>query len=559
MRWRSLPGLSVAAVTLVVAWAGLALVEVHSVRQERAELVERLRQRLDALAAAAAPLFGQTPAVADAEIRRWAEVSGLRVTLIAADGHVHADSWTLPALLGRLENHLQRPEIVAAQRAEVGVSTRRSVTTDRPTAYVARLLGPADRPLGYLRLAREETPSGARVWWDVVVALLAAVAAGTLTGALARREHEDVVRHLEPWVELPPKAELAAIAEEADRRFRAVREGLTRDALTARVALDTVDDSVLLLDRGVVVRFANRAAVSLIGRNPAGRALVEAVRAPELLAAVKEVLAHGGEQHTIVSEPLGEEKAVRVSELRDPVLAAAVVLHDLRAERQAERARRALVADLAHELRTPLTVLSGLVEELRERSAQDELAGTLSRQVDKLRVFVAEMEELSRIEAGEVRLEPEELDVAAVVRQVLGELRTAAVAAQVELASFGESTLLRTDRVRLAQVLTNVIDNGIRYNRPGGHVRVHTAGGDAGVRIEVEDDGLGIPSDEIGLVFQRFYRVRRRAEREGGSGLGLAIVKHLVRALGGAVSLTSQEGTGTIVTIVFGRAAAKPS
>jgi two-component system phosphate regulon sensor histidine kinase PhoR len=100
-------------------------------------------------------------------------------------------------------------------------------------------------------------------------------------------------------------------------------------------------------------------------------------------------------------------------------------------------------------------------------------------------------------------------------------------------------------------VLSNLVDNGIRYNRRGGHVTVRTAPFEGGVRIEVEDDGVGIPATEIGLVFQRFYRVRRRAESEGGSGLGLAIVKHLVRVLGGTVSLTSREGEGTLVTLVF--------
>ena len=556
MKWRGLPGLPVATFTLLVAVAGLVAVEVHSARQEQTTLVERLREAINALAPEAAPLFSRTPEAADAEIRRWAAASGLRITLIAADGRVHADSWTLPALLGRLESHLQRPEVVAAQHAEVGVSYRRSVTTDRPSVYVAHLVGPVERPLGYLRLAQEKMP---RPWpvWGVVIALLAAVAAGAVAQRLAQRKHEAVARHLEPWVELPRRAELAALAEEADRRFRATRELLTRELRTSRFALDGVGEGVLLLDREGMVRFANAAAARLFGRDPAGHALVEAVRAPELLAAVREVLEHGGEQHTSVSEPMGEEMAVRVTELRDPVLAATVVMHDLRQERQLERRRRALVADLAHELRTPLTVLSGLVEELRERSGEDELAGTLSRQVDKLRVFVAEMEELSRIESGEVRLEPEELEVTSVVRQVLGDLRTVAAAAGVELVPAGEPAPLRTDRVRLAQVLNNVVDNGIRYNRPGGHVHVRTQETEAGVRIEVEDGGLGIPADEIELVFQRFYRVRRRAERQGGSGLGLAIVKHLVRALGGTVNLASHEGKGTTVTLTFPRDVSK--
>jgi len=143
------------------------------------------------------------------------------------------------------------------------------------------------------------------------------------------------------------------------------------------------------------------------------------------------------------------------------------------------------------------------------------------------------------------------VDASAVSRQVIGDLRGSAESAGVTLAAEGDAALLRTDPVRLAQVLSNLVDNGIRFNRRGGHVTVRTAASEGGVRIEVQDDGIGIPATEIGLVFQRFYRVRRQAESEGGSGLGLAIVKHLVRALRGTVNLTSREGEGTLVTLLL--------
>jgi signal transduction histidine kinase len=308
----------------------------------------------------------------------------------------------------------------------------------------------------------------------------------------------------------------------------------------------------VLLDREGVVRFANVPATRLLGDGLAvGHPLVEAVRVPEVLAAVQETLSRGGIRHTSGALPGGLEVAVRVCALEHPVLAAAVVLNDVREERQLERARRALVADLAHELRTPLTVLSGLAEELGEASATPGLAASLTRQVAKLRVFAEELEELARIESGQLRLHHDEVDAATIARQVLADLRGSAESVGITLTEEGGPARLRTDPVRLAQVLSNLVDNGIRYNRRGGHVTVRTAPFEGGVRIEVEDDGVGIPAAEIGLVFQRFYRVRRRAESEGGSGLGLAIVKHLVRVLGGTVSLTSREGEGTLVTLVF--------
>jgi two-component system phosphate regulon sensor histidine kinase PhoR len=360
------------------------------------------------------------------------------------------------------------------------------------------------------------------------------------------------VRHLVPWTELPPNAELEAVAADADRRFRTTCERFSSELDATRTALERVAEGVVLLDREGIVRFANAAAVQLLGAAlTIGRPLIEAVRAPEVLAAVRETLTSGGTRHTGVTGPEGVELVVRVGALEHPSLAVVVVLRDVREERQLERGRRALVADLAHELRTPLTVLLGLAEELSESGTSKEITATLMRQVAKLRTFAEELEELARIESGQLQLRAESVDAATIVGQVLEELRGSAENAGVMLIAEGGPARLTSDSVRLAQVLTNLVNNSIRYNRPGGHVTVGTGVDGGSVRIEVEDDGIGIPAGEIGLVFQRFYRVRRQAEREGGSGLGLAIVKHLVRALGGTVNLASREGRGTTVTLLF--------
>jgi two-component system phosphate regulon sensor histidine kinase PhoR len=551
MRQRGSPGLLVGLTTLVVALTGLAVVEgVHRSRAEE-ELTERLRGAADALAPRLGDLFVISSELADAEIRRWAATSGLRVTLIEGDGTVHADSWTMPGLLPRLENHISRPEIVAARSGDVGIAHRRSVTTDQSTTYVARMVGPAERPIGFLRLAQEEAPRG-WPWGEVLLMGVAAVVAGVLAHRWDRSYHESAVRHLGAWTDLPASADLEAIADDVDRRFRTVRDDLTRELEATRAAMEQVGEGVVLLDRDGFVRYANAAAGALLQAPLApGRALVEAVRLPAVLGVVNEVLAHGGTRHTAVGGSDGPELAVRAAALHHPVLAAAVVLADVRGERQLERARRALVADLAHELRTPLTVLSGLVEELAEIRGNENLTATMARQVTRLRAFAEELEELTRIESGQLKLHLEEVDAAAVARQVAGDLRSVAEKRGVAVAVIGAATPLRTDPVRLAQVLTNLVDNAVRYNRPDGQVTVRIGVGDDGIRVEIEDTGVGIPAPEVGLVFQRFYRVRRQAEAEGGSGLGLAIVKHLVKALGGTVSLTSRVGQGTTVTLLF--------
>lgn len=512
----------------------------------------RLELAADALSADAARLLHMESHQADTTVRFWAAVTGLRVTLIDAGGRVHAESWTVPALLDRVVDHLGREEVQAAARGEKVYARRRSETTGRRTTYHARALGGLP-PLGYLRVAHEGEGPGVP-WLGVLVALLtAAVVTGATETALRRRERA-VLRHLAPWSDLPANADLEAVSADLSQAFSERGREYERRLEIKRAALGQLGEGIVIVDRGGSVSFFNAAAGTLLGGQLAvGRPLVEAVRHPDLLAAVQRVSGEGGIQNT---ECLGSgdvELAVRVCALDRPMMAIAIVLRDTRGERQLERARRALVADLAHELRTPLTVLGGLTEELREERDGDELVLSLERQLRRLRTFAEELEELAALETGQVRLEPEDVDAAVVVRQVLEELAGAAAQKDVMLSQSGDPCPVRTDSVRLSQVLSNLVDNGIRYNRPGGAVTVSLASRADAVQIVVEDTGIGIPAAEVPLVFQRFYRVRRGAQPNGGSGLGLAIVKHLVHALKGTVQMTSEEGRGTRVTVQLPR------
>jgi two-component system, OmpR family, phosphate regulon sensor histidine kinase PhoR len=535
---------------LTLALAGF--VEWRHRQSATAALESELGRAVEQLAPEAAHLLALPVAEADAEIRRWAAASGMRVTLIARDGRVIADSWTLPALLGRLENHAARPEIQAAAKdARVAIARRHSASTDRATVYAAREID-SGAGGGFLRVAREETRFD-MPWVIVLGAALVAALVGRMIGVRERRRHAAVARHLLAWAELPPTADLAALAEEADRRFREQREGMLREVDATRAALSEVGEGVVMLDTQGIVRFVNPAATALLGDDLAvGHDLVEAARTPELVSAVAEVLKTGKPSHTSVSLANGCELAARICPVAHPVLAIAVVLRDTREQRQLERSRRALVADLAHELRTPLTVLAALAEEFRESGQEGELIATLERQVVRLRTFAEELEELAALESGQVRLHVETVDAGAVARQVVADLAVEAQAARVSLEVEGGAEL-DTDPVRLAQVLTNLVENSIRYNRPGGRVAVLTSTAGDAVVIRVEDNGIGIPAAEIPLVFQRFYRVHRGAAPKGGSGLGLAIVKHLMRALGGAAQLSSREGAGTTVTLSLPR------
>lgn len=551
MRRRRTPGGPIFLATVLVGLAGL----VGVVRQHHTAAVEAAQARLlavaTALAAEAGPLLAASPvdiSACDATVRRWAGASGFRITMIDREGAVVADSWAPPALLERLGNHLSRPEIVSARATGVGTARRRSMTTDRETLYAAAAVVSAEGTLGFARAAAEEGKV-AFPWVVALVIVLCAGSAGAMAQAWERAAYRRAARHLRLWSDLPTGADLASLAEDADRHFRSQREEAERTQQAMHAALAEVSEGVVLIDSYAQLRWANRAAEKLLGSDlVAGRKLVEAVRAPELVGAVRATLEHGTATFTSCAGADGAELSVRVCPLAHPLLAAALVLRDVRGEKQLERARRALVADLAHELRTPLTVLGGLAEEVADEPALAELAAALTRQVKRLTAFAEDLEELATIESGQVRLHLERLDLAAVARQVVADLASEANAAGVALGVRGEEVWVESDAVRLAQVLTNLVSNGIRFNRHGGEVNVAvgTEGGDA--VVWVTDTGVGIPAREIPLIFQRFYRVRRD-EQSGGSGLGLAIVKHLLNVLGGTIHLSSQEGVGTTVTV----------
>ncbi len=558
MRLRRRPGGTVFLVALLVGFAGLAGVT----RQRHAAAVEATGTRLLAvakgLASEAVPLLAALEldvGAADAAARRWAAASAFRVTLIDREGRVLADSWTAPELLDRLENHGARAEIVTARAEGVGTARRRSLTTYRPTLYAAAAVASAEGTLGFVRAAAEEGHP-AFPWLAALVIVLCAGSAGAVAQAWEHAAYRRVAGHLTLWSDLPSGADLESLAEDADRHFRSQREEAERAQQAMRAALAEVSEGVLLIDGQARLRFANRAAEELLGASlAAGRRLVEAVRAPELMGAVHDTLERSTATFTTRAGADGAELAVRVCPLAHPVLAAALVLRDVRGERQLERARRALVADLAHELRTPLTVLAGLAEEMADEPALAELAAALARQVKRLTAFAEDLEELAAIESGQVRLHLERLDLAAVARQVADDLAGDANTAGVTLVVRGEGVWLQSDAVRLAQVLTNLVSNGIRFNRRGGEVTVAVSaeGGDA--VVTVSDTGVGIPAREIPFVFQRFYRVRRD-EQSTGSGLGLAIVKHLMNVLGGTIHLSSQEALGTTVTVRLPQAGA---
>jgi two-component system phosphate regulon sensor histidine kinase PhoR len=308
-------------------------------------------------------------------------------------------------------------------------------------------------------------------------------------------------------------------------------------------------EGLVVVDTGLKIRLANRVALRFCGVEQVrtGTHLLEIFREPEGVEAFESAAAGGRPGPIIVSNPRGLWE-VRAFPVRGG--GAVGLLSEVSLIRRAAEFRRRFVQDLSHELRSPLTVLRTTVEAM-EGELPAELADMLVRQVERIDRLASELNELATIESGQLDLELDAVAPAAVVREVLADFRP--VAARFDLrCEVTDELRCWCDRRGLYRVLSNLVDNAVKYNRQGGWVRVRGRGGEGSVVLEVSDSGEGIPASELQAVLQRFYRVdRARTPGRGGLGLGLAIVKHLVQVMGGTLALDSREGVGTTVTLGF--------
>ncbi|HEY6015139.1 MAG TPA: ATP-binding protein, partial [Gaiellaceae bacterium] len=234
-------------------------------------------------------------------------------------------------------------------------------------------------------------------------------------------------------------------------------------------------------------------------------------------------------------------------------LAAAVDTMAATLEREDEL-RRALTADVAHELRTPVTILTAQCEAILDGVAQPstEQVGSLYEEVLRLGRVIEDLETLASAEAAGLRLERAPVDLAGLVEETTGLLAPQFEAAEVGLAARLEPATVSGDRLRLAQVVRNLLTNALKFTPAGGRVEIAVARHDGVVELAVSDTGVGIPADELPHVFERFWR-GSNGRITAGSGVGLAVVDQLVRAHGGSVTAASEAGHGAVFTVELPR------
>ncbi len=360
------------------------------------------------------------------------------------------------------------------------------------------------------------------------------------------------------------RAEAEAERERQQREFESLyqqhEQARARELAQQQALFNSMSEGVLVLDGEGRVRLVNQALERLFGvtGDLRGRTVMEALRLHQVQELVNQTLLKGQVDDFELELPgLDGNRSLQVNSA--VVLGAdgrqqgmILVCHDLTRLKQLENTRREFVANVSHELRTPLSMIKGYVETLID-GAKDKpevamkFLQTIEKHADRLTYLIEDLLAISRLESGQIVMNLQRTEPRGVVERVISDLETKAAAKPTRLVNEVPAELAaNADADRLQQVLFNLVDNAIKYGRPGGSVVLRARRNDRKqLELSVQDDGPGIPPEAQNRIFERFYRVDKARSRDaGGTGLGLAIVKHIVQSHSGAVWVESEPGRG---------------
>lgn len=560
-------GLSMLIIALL-GWLLVHTIENFSVDRLHRDLLEETLVAGDLVS----PLLrtGQTGRI-EAVIDRFGDELQARVTVIGSDGTVIADN---ESDASHMDNHAGRPEVRAALSTGTGSAVRPSDTIGVPYLYVARAIADGDAVVRMSVPLTEVSALVANVKEQILGAVLvagllmagagwyvanrigeglrdmrdqaAAVAAGDLTARLVpapTQELGDVGRAFNFMT-----ATLSDTLEELE---------LVRARLEA--TLVNLSDGVVITDETGHVVLMNDAARAMLAVRGAviGESLMSVGRDHELSELVDQAVVECGDamerviQHGRSGRTL--QIAARCLQAPDERIGV-VVLRDITELRRLEGVRRDFVANVSHELRTPLTSIRAMVETLEAGALDDpEVSGEfLSRiiaEVDRLADMVNELLDLARLESDRLRLALDWMDPGEIAREAEGRLGAQIARSGLSITTTTEPglPLLRADRTRIGQVLLNLLHNAVKFTPAGGSIHLSVTGRDGWIVYQVEDTGVGVDPEDIGRLFERFYKADR-SRRSHGTGLGLAIAKHIVQAHGGTIEARRNRPHGMIFT-----------
>lgn len=475
-----------------------------------------------------------------------------RITLISPDGTVLYDS---VARADAMENHLSREEVVQALREGTGKSSHYSSTVLKKNLYYALRLEDGN----ILRLSREQSSLGAMLLnmaWPIAatVAGLLLLAAG-LSVRLARQITQPInaISPDDPQNVYPELQPLTQRLRQQRETIRNQMDELSRRMREFSAMTENMSEGFLLIDLRGHVLTENHSASMLLPTDAdniakcSQRELCQAAQQALTGQRCERLLQQGERTLSVIASPVLES---------GQVTGAVVLTLDVTEREQREKLRREFSANVSHELKTPLTSISGFAELMSQGLVPPDKVREFSLDIQKectrLTNLVEDIIDLSRLEEGGGDMTWEDIDLYTLCDDVLQSLEPVAKRQTVTLRLAGESLQVRGVYQVLREMIYNLCDNAIKYNRSGGSVTVTVARSAGRASVTVADTGIGIPYEDQSRVFERFYRVDKSHSRAiGGTGLGLSIVKHAAVLHGAEIKLQSQPEDGTVITVLF--------
>ena len=481
-----------------------------------------------------------------------------RFTLVSSDGSVLYDS---QAKAGEMENHLEREEISEALKDGTGSSARYSSTLTERTFYEATRLENGN----VLRISVSQITVGALILGMLpaicAIILISVVVALIMSHKMATAIVKPLNKlDLENPTEIETYEELTPILTKINKQHKQITrqmQDLRRMSDEFEQITNSMNEGLVLLDDKGTTLSINTAAKKLFGvdSDVVGRNFLTVDRSADMRHAIEKALKgkhgefreerNGNEYQFVVNRTESEGKTVGV----------VILCFDVTETAFAERNRKEFTANVSHELKTPLQSIIGSAELLENGLVKPEdterFVGNIKKEASRLVALINDIIRLSQLDEDS---EPatESVDLYELSKEVIEVLSVSAAKRQVNLELKGESCIIKGIRRYLYEIIYNLCDNAIRYNKENGKVIIDVSQKDGNTVLSVTDTGIGIPAEHQSRIFERFYRVDKSHSKEtGGTGLGLSIVKHAVGYHDGTIKLDSKVDEGTVITVTF--------
>jgi len=494
-----------------------------------------------------------------------------RITIIAKDGTVLGDSDLSPALLS---NHLNRPEVQQAFATGYGSDIRKSSSEHTDFMYVAMNIPSASSLIRVSFPVLELKKLNRVIYSSTAMGILLAIAvAYFLCLSLANRFLRPISRmrqaasmiaegNYNQRITTEPD-EMGLLAADFNRMTQTLAATISREKehlASISSILQSTSTGILAVDTQNRITQVNPAFVNFFdlpwNKEMAGHPLTDFTRNSQLQHLIATTLATGQNQEVQVKGTKILQLTTAPIILDDLIKGVVVAAQDTTRLRKLEEMRSEFVANVTHELKTPLTSIRGYVETLQSGMIHDpviikEILEIIDIQSQRLQNLIADLLALSEIENGRLKTNEISCDMGQIIDTLVKDMQPAALAKSISLNVEKEGDLLLTaSPEHMYRMLANLVDNSIKYNHPGGMVAIEIKSQNGILTLTVKDNGIGIPLEHQGRIFERFYRVDAGRSREmGGTGLGLSIVKHLVQLYGGSIALESNPGGGSQFTI----------